>query len=91
MTQNILIEFNSDTKGIDAGTAALDKLREKDIEAAEVFEQNNKAFQERKKEIDKIDSSLRSYVADLLNAEKAAAGGFGVKGLEQLQKTVNSS
>lgn len=91
MTENILIQFDSDVKGITTATDAVDQLATADKELASEFVKTNKAIKDRDSALSKSNSALSEYTQKIKGAEKAAAGAFGTKGLKEFEKAINNS
>jgi hypothetical protein len=85
MTQNILIEFTSDTKGITTAEQAVEQLGIKDKALKETFKETNTAIKERDKAIGQNAAGLEKYAKELKDVEKAATGAFGVKALKEFE------
>lgn len=89
--ENILIQFNSDTQGIDVAEQALQELSKVDKTLADQFTKTNQQVKEREKLVDGMSSGLGDLVAKLKNAEKAAAGTFGDKVIKDFRKNLTDT
>ncbi len=90
-SNNILITFEADASGLAPGVEGLEQMGKLDKQAADSFNKTNEALKQRQGLVEKNDSALQSYVQDLLKVQKATAGAFGMKGLQDFEKQVKSS
>jgi hypothetical protein len=91
MTENILIEFNADTSGIDTAEQALGQIGKVDNELTNIFSKTNAAIKEREKIINTLSGNIGKVVNDFKNAEKAAIGLYGSKGIKEYQQQILKS
>ncbi|GEO08757.1 hypothetical protein [Segetibacter aerophilus] len=80
MTQNILVQFDSDTSGIAEGAQALTALSAKEKELVATFE----------KGVTQTNTALKTFADNVKNVDKASVGAFGTKGLQEFQKVVQT-
>lgn len=90
-SQNILITFEADPSGLAPGVEGLEKIGQLDKQTADSFSKTNDQLKQRQKIVGDNESALQSYVQDLLKVQKATAGAFGMKGLQDFEKEIGKS
>jgi hypothetical protein len=91
MTQNILIEFSSDTKGITLAEQAVKEFAGVDKELSKNFATTNNSLKQRQEIVNSLSTGLNGLVNKLKDAEKAALGAFGTKGINEYNKSLVNS
>jgi hypothetical protein len=91
MTENILIEFTADPSGLAPGVEALESVGKIDSNLATAFNKTNASIKEREKVIGSTSSAVNGLAENLKKADKATAGAFGKKALEDFKKVVGDS
>lgn len=86
MEENILLKFSTDTKGIDTANQAVQELANVDKAVKDQFDRTNVSIKDREKTIGTLSGGLGGLVDKLKNAEKAAVGAFGTKGLTEFKR-----
>jgi hypothetical protein len=79
--ENIIINFETDNRGIDASTKALTALTAKEKELTSTFD----------KGVTQSNSSLKTFTDNIKNAEKATVGAFATKGLKEYQAAISQT
>jgi hypothetical protein len=85
VTENILIEFNSNTEGIKTAEAAVKQL---DKTTADQFAKTNADLKKSDDQWRAVASGVNRYVENVKNAGKAATGAFGTKALSDFDNTL---
>lgn len=84
--ENILIQFQSDTSGIDTSVNALQKLGQIDKATAEQFTKTNQSLNERNKALSSTSTAINNYANTLKSAQAASVGVFGTEAIKQYEE-----
>lgn len=93
--QNILLNFQSDTQGVEQGIEKLDELAQKDSEVEAQARKTMKAYEDRDKSLTdstkKSAASLDKISKAFSGLDKSIAGGAYTKALKQLQTEIGNT
>ena len=87
-TENILIQFESDTAGIKSAQEAFDEFAGVDKALKDQFDKTNAAIKERAAIVDVVVGSLEQMTSTLRDAGKRALEAFGTKGMVEFKRNI---